>query len=96
MATCEIRRIESAKADEIRNLTQQLDEAETRTSKKKKELQSDLDSTKKECAHAVKHAQEKEKQIGVLENKIKDYQTLLQQNESSSATEKQKIEELTK
>uniref|UniRef100_A0A7E4VMD1 JAKMIP_CC3 domain-containing protein n=1 Tax=Panagrellus redivivus TaxID=6233 RepID=A0A7E4VMD1_PANRE len=51
MTSCELKRLESFKADEITQLKEQINELESRTSKKKKELQAELDDLKKQRKH---------------------------------------------
>uniref|UniRef100_A0AC34FVR8 Uncharacterized protein n=1 Tax=Panagrolaimus sp. ES5 TaxID=591445 RepID=A0AC34FVR8_9BILA len=94
MSTCEIRRLESMKMDEINELKNQLAEAEAQTSKKKKELKSELEFAKKECSKATKNYLEKEKENNNLAACIKDLQVLLQKNEALTFDEKKRVAEL--
>lgn len=94
MISCELKRLESRKADEIANLQSQIKELESNTSKKKKELQAELESAKKEIQKMKKTIEEKEHLAAKMNARITELESALNNRNDQYVLEEQKIKEL--
>ncbi|KAE9556152.1 hypothetical protein FO519_000640 [Halicephalobus sp. NKZ332] len=94
MTSCELKRLESRKADEIANLQSQINELESNTSKKKKELQAELEFAKKELQKMKKALEEKEAVAANMKARIAELESALNHRKEESVFEEKKMKEL--
>uniref|UniRef100_A0AC34PV11 Uncharacterized protein n=1 Tax=Panagrolaimus sp. JU765 TaxID=591449 RepID=A0AC34PV11_9BILA len=94
MTNCELKRVEGSKSDEISELKRQIKDFETNSSRKKRELQSELDSSKKELEKCFKTLKENEKCKEGLEAKIIQQESALNDFKLKKENDDKLIEEM--